>query len=234
MLGDAITFPKSRDGWLRTIATGGVLLFTSVLVFPGFVLLGYLCRVIRSGITDEAKPPEFEKWEDLLVDGLKLFVIQISYGIVALIVCVLGVLSVTVLSPRAARAFQTQPTDPVSNPPPDLSLVDVGVLLVIFLLVFVIMYVSLAAIARFAHKDHIRAAFQIRAVVRTAFTSEFFVGFVLFVTIGLVLGALSIALSGLIVGLFFTFYTFVVAFYLIGRGYRNANARRTHTDAWAA
>lgn len=226
MLGDAITFPKAREGWVKTIVTGGLLLATSVFVLPVLVLLGYLVRVVRSGAVGDAEPPMFEKWSDLLVDGLKLLSIYIVYAVAPLLAIVLAASAVTTFDPEMVQTLQMLN----SMSEPHFSPVVWGVFLVICLFTIVSGYISLAATARFAHEDRIRAAFEIRTVVRTAFTGEFFVGFVLFQAVWIVLGMISLALLGLIVGLFLAFYTYVVAWYLIGRGYRNA--RRMH-DAWA-
>lgn len=227
MLGDAITFPKAREGWVKTVVTGGLLLVTSVFVLPLLVLLGYHVRVVRSGVAGDANPPEFEQWGDLLVDGLKLCTIYIVYAIAPLLALALAfaVSAVTAPAPETVQTLQT----PNAVSEPHLSPVSVGVLLAICLVALVSGYVSFAATARFAHEDRIGAAFEIRPVVRTAFTSEFFVGFVLFQAVWIVLGVVGLALLGMVVGLFLIFYTFVVAWYLIGRGYRNATTPR---DGW--
>lgn len=224
MLGDAITFPKARAGWVKTIVTGGLLLVTSVFVLPLLVLLGYHVRVVRSGVAGDANPPEFEQWGDLLVDGLKLCTIYIVYAIAPLIALAFAASTVTAPAPETVQTLQT----PNAVSEPHLSPVVLGVFLAICLLTLVSGYISLAATARFAHEDRIRAAFEIRPVVRTAFTSEFFVGYVLFQAVWIVFGVVSLALLGMVVGLFLIFYTYVVTWYLIGRGYRNANAR----DGW--
>lgn len=223
MLGDAIAFPKAREGWLRTIAVGGLLFVTSVFVLPLLFLLGYSVRVIRTGVAGETTPPTFEKWGDLLVSGLKLFTIQLIYAIVALFSLTLSALCLALLRPELAQAAQTDAQTPEAVSNMQFSAPELTVVLFAYLLLFLIAYVSLAATARFAEEDRFKAAFEFRTVVRTALTSEFFVGFVLFLAVGLVLGTVGIMLSWMIVGLFLMFYTYVVASYLIGRGYGNAN-----------
>jgi hypothetical protein len=219
MLGDALFFPKARDGWLKTVVIGGVLLVTSFLFVPYFVLNGYLIRVARSGSMGRSQPPEFEEWPDLFIDGLLLFAMQIIYGIVGVgIPVVIAVMTIS----RSLRPSQTP------DPTPMLSTGEMVLLVFAYLFALFVSYVSLAALARFAHEDRFEAAFEMRAVFRTAFTSDFFIAWVLSLSLSLILGAISALLSLIVVGLLGLFYTSVAVYYLIGRGYRKANDRRTY------
>ena len=219
MLGDALFFPKARDGWLKTVGIGGVLLITSIFIIPYLVLSGYLVRVMRSGARDRSQPPVFDEWKDLFIDGWILCGIQIIYGVVGV-----GIPTLVVFASSDLREAILSP-DPMAS----LSTDAMIVLVFAYLFAFFVSYVSLVALARFAHEHRFEAAFEMRTVFRTAFTSEFFVAYVLFLSVGLVLGAISAFFSLLVVGLFLFFYTYVVAYYLIGRGYRKANKRREHT-----
>jgi hypothetical protein len=220
MLGDALLFPKARNGWLKTVGIGGVLLITSIFIIPYLVLSGYLVRVIRSGARDRSQPPVFEEWRDLFIDGWILCGIQIIYGIVGF-----GIPAVVVfVSSDLLQAVQSP--DPIAS----LSTDAMIVLVFAYLFAFFASYVTFVALARFAHEHRFEAAFEMRTVFRTAFTSEFFVAYVLSLSVGLILGAISALFSLLVVGLFLFFYTFVVAYYLIGRGYRKANKHQEHTD----
>jgi hypothetical protein len=226
MLGDALFFPKARDGWLKTVGIGGVLFVTSFLVVPYLVLAGYFVRVIRSGSTGGSQPPVFEEWLDLFIDGLILSTIQIIYGIVGIgIPVVIAVMTVS------------RPLDPM------LSTGEIVLLVCAYLFAFFVSYVSLAAVARFAHEERFEAAFQMRAVFRTVCTSEFFVTWVLSFSVYLILGTISALLSPsiylilgpvgvllflIVVGLLFLFYISVASYYLIGRGYRKVNTHRTN------
>lgn len=227
MLGDALFFPKARDGWLKTVGIGGVLFVTSFLVVPYFVLTGYLVRVVRSGSKDRSQPPVFEEWLDLFTEGSVLFAIQVIYMIVGV-----GIPLVTIVF-AAPELLQ---------PSPAVSMSATVLLVFAYLFACFASYVSLAAVARFAHEGRFGAAFQMRAVFRTVFTSEFFVTGVLFLSVYLILGSISALLSQsiylvlgtigvllflIVVGLFILFYISIVAYYLIGRGYGRVNSR-TH------
>lgn len=238
MLGDALVYPKNRDSWLKTVGIGGALLATSFLILPYFVLLGYTLDVIRSGADTEPKPPVFDEWVDCFIDGLTLFGIQVLYAIVGF-----GI-PLAIVGFGWPSLLQT-PRTPLTPDPtsiPSLSTAGIIVVLLCYLFAFLVLYVSLVATARFAHEDRFEAAFEIRSIIQTALISEFFVGFVLFLSLGFVLGV-SIALpflflvgvSGPFSGMLFfiifgaipLFYTHVCAYYLIGWGYRRAADRQT-------
>lgn len=224
MLGDALFFPKARDGWLKTAGIGGVLFITSFLIIPYLVLAGYLVRVVRSGSTDGSQPPVFEEWLDLFIDGMLLFTIQVIYGFVGF-----GI-------PLVIIVFTTPE---LLQPSLTLSTGEMVLLVFAYLFACFASYVSLAAVARFAHEDRFEAAFEMRAVFRTVCTGDFFVTWVLslsiffvtwvlFLPIYLILGAIGVLLFLIIVGLFISFYTSVAAYYLVGRGYRSAKTPKTH------
>lgn len=219
MLGEALTYPSRRDGWLKTVAVGGLLVLASPLVLPLFVLSGYFVSVLRSSAHEVSRPPVFERWGDLLVDGLKATAIQVVYGVVALVLLFAVAVVALALSPAVSE------TAPSTTTTQNLTDASVGVLLFGYLFVAVVGYVSLAALARFAHEERIYSAFEVRTVVRTAFTSEFFVAFVLAVGVGLVLGLIAAALSVILLGLFVLVYVQIVVSHLLGRGYGRARER---------
>jgi magnesium-transporting ATPase (P-type) len=238
MLGNALTFPKDRDDWLKTVGIGAALLSVSILIIPYFVLLGYSLEVIQSGVNDESQPPVFDEWLDRFIDGLTLFGIQILYGIVGFGVPV-AIIGMTL--PEVLQA-PLSPDQPVT---PHLSTAEGTVVLLAYLFAFLALYVSLAATARFAHEDRFEAAFEMRSIVRIAFSSEFFIGFVLFLSVcsipGTIIGILFLVIMAIlgtfnavvflvIFGLVPLFYVYVIAYYLIGWGYKRAINRHGQND----
>ncbi|MDR9432115.1 MAG: DUF4013 domain-containing protein, partial [Natronomonas sp.] len=85
------TYPMERDDWLKTLLIGGVLLLLGALVVPLFVVYGYLVRTIRESIAGEPKPPAFDGWGELLVDGVQAWIVSLVYLIFPLIVAVVTV-----------------------------------------------------------------------------------------------------------------------------------------------
>lgn len=219
MLGDALTYPKARDGWMKTIGIGGILLVLSILIIPAIFLSGYAVRVLRSAANDEMGPPVFDQWVEMFVDGLKLIVVQLVYAVFALIVVIsinIPLILILQLDPQDLGTATTLPTGE------GLAVSALNVL--IYLGIF---YVAYTGMARFAHEDRLAGAFEIVTVVRIAFTSEFFVGWILSLFVGLVLGLISAALSIIIIGIFLLFYVSIASYYLIGRGYGKAQSKVT-------
>lgn len=242
MLGDALVFPTARSGWQKTVGVGGLLLavirfgsvgvyrFVSwerslaldsvtsvvvltavVVVLSGIALVGYHVRVFRSGVTDGSVVPSFRPVGGLFTTGMWQCVVAFVYGVKA---AVIGGL-VWIVGSGALRSFVSTPEASVEA----LSLVEQAGGLTITLAVLVFVYVFVAATARFARVGRVRSAFAVRPVLGVAFTSEFFVGFVLWSGIVLVLGVLGVALMSVVVGLFVVFYATVGATYALGRGY---------------
>jgi hypothetical protein len=68
----------------------GILTILSVLIIPGFLLLGYIYRIIKSSMEDSNEPPQFNEWTSMFVDGLKVFVVFFIYYLVPGILILLG------------------------------------------------------------------------------------------------------------------------------------------------
>jgi len=211
MIGDAISFPRQNDEWLTTLLIGALLSIFSFLIIPGLILQGFLLRVARAGANDAAEPPTFGDWIELLVDGVKAFVVAFVYGIVPamLFVAAMSVLvggtvfSIASGNEGAAAGFGV------------LIAVVVLVMIPVFLLIG---YLTVAAQVRLAVTGDLGAAFQIRTVSRIAFNADFFVGFLLAVVVGIALSILGSILVIVLVGLLILFYAQISMYYLFGRG----------------
>jgi hypothetical protein len=210
MLGDALRFPRSGDDWLPTVIIGGVLSLLSVFVLPGLVVQGYLLRVLRAGAREDATVPSFTEWGTLLVDGLKLVLVSLGYGLA--VVLPLVVLSV-VLAATAGLGGET------TGPRLLASLVGLGVGVVFVLLSLVVGYVLPAAMANFAIEGRLGAAFDVGTVARGAISVEYAVAWVLALVVAVVGGLLGTVLSVLVVGIFVLFYVQISVYYLWGRGF---------------
>jgi hypothetical protein len=95
-IGKSFTFVFEDEAWLTKILIMAAILFLGVF-FSWLVLIpaiiaaalinGYMVEIIRNvlrGQLDEL--PEWDNWGDLIVDGLKVIVIQIVYALPAIIV----------------------------------------------------------------------------------------------------------------------------------------------------
>ena len=212
MLSDALRYPLAGDSWVRTILIGGLLTILSVLVLPWFFLQGYYVRVLRGVTNDDPAPPKFDEWVDLLVDGLKLFVMNI------LVVVAIFVVQLVVAVLLGTGSLVTG--DPSAMDPSAAGAALGALGMVVFLgAILLVSYVVPAMLANFAREDSLAAAFDVSTVVSGALTRDYLVAWVLAVVVGIVLGSVASVLSLLIVGIFGLFYVQIVTYYLFARGF---------------
>jgi hypothetical protein len=217
MLSDALSFPRRGDDWVKNVLIGGGLTLLGLVIplVPLLPVQGYLVRVVRSGVREEAEPPAFEDWGDLFVDGILLSMIQLVYVLVPvlLLVVVSSVVGIGLFTADVAGS--------------DAGIAAVGLvgalsILASVVLLVVVAYLIPAAVANFAHEGEFGAAFSLSTVSRAAFTGDYLVAVLLAVVVGLVLGLVAAALTVIVVGIFLAFYVQVVTYYLFGRGFGEA------------
>lgn len=215
MLSDALRYPVDSDGWVRTILIGGLLSLLSVLVLPAFFQQGYYVRVLRGVTNGDPTPPKFDEWLELLIDGLKLFVVNIVVALVVFaVLAVVGIMFGT-----GSLLLDAATADPGAASPGLFGALGALGTLVFVGATILIGYVAPGMFANFARKDSIGAAFDLSTVISGTMTEEYLVGWVLAVVVGLVLGFVASLLSLLIVGIFGLFYVQVATYYLFGRGF---------------
>jgi hypothetical protein len=84
MIEASLNYLREGDDALVTVLIGGVLLLASPLLIPAFAVLGYVARVLRRTAAGDDEPPVFDAWGELLVDGLKAFVVAFVYSLLPL------------------------------------------------------------------------------------------------------------------------------------------------------
>lgn len=79
---------------LKTLLKIGILSFFNFLIIPQFLVLGFQYRIINisvNGMIDgDDKLPEFNNFTAMLVDGIKIFVVEILYIIIPIVIMILG------------------------------------------------------------------------------------------------------------------------------------------------
>ncbi|MGM0590281.1 MAG: DUF4013 domain-containing protein [Halobacteriota archaeon] len=199
MLGDALNFPRTNDDWLPTVVIGGVLSILSVLIIPVFIVQGYYVRVLRAAaFGDDA--PSFTQWGDLLVDGVKLVVINLLWSLVIVVPTLVAVVVVGTGgdSVGPVRAF---------------------VALVAAAFAVVVSFFIPAAMTNFAVHGRVGAAFDVRTIVSGSLTSDYVVAWLLVLVVGIVGGLVGSALVVVLVGFLVLFYVQVVTYALFARGF---------------
>ncbi|BAZ99207.1 hypothetical protein tca_01148 [Methanothermobacter sp. EMTCatA1] len=149
IVNDAIRYPSSD--WKKVIILG-VLIIASILILPVFLVMGYGFRALKASIAGFDELPEFDEWGEMFVDGLKVFVVQIAYMIVPLIIIFAGVLgSFTMVSPD---------TGVITNPTAFTGLVG-GTTIIGIILAIILGLIETIAIAHMAYNDsELGAAFR--------------------------------------------------------------------------
>ncbi|MGQ4555667.1 DUF4013 domain-containing protein [Halobellus sp. GM3] len=222
MLSESLHYPLNGDSWLRTIVIGGLLSVLTVFVVPIFLLQGYFVRVLRGAARGETDAPGFDDWGDLLVDGLKLFAVNLIVSIALLAVLLL-------VGALFGAGSLLAGGGPAADPGPGGGGI-VAVFGVLGLLIFVAValllgYVAPAMFANFAREDSIAAAFDASTILAGVTTSEYLTAWVLAIVVGIVLGSVASMLSLVVVGIFGLFYVQVVTYYLFGRGFADGLAK---------
>lgn len=157
IIGNAFKYPVSN--WKQLLILGVIVLISQFsmeivmgygrvsgllyfLLIPALVasilILGYQLRTIRTSIMGENEPPEFNEWTKLFLDGLRLFITSLVYGIIPTIVLVVGFIMLLVGS----------------------SGIGVIILLLGAILLIIVGIISVMAISNMAYYDEIGAAFR--------------------------------------------------------------------------
>lgn len=126
-----------------------VSLYLLLLVIPCiiayFLMMGYQLRAIGSSIKGEDETPAFNKWPQMLIDGLKVFIVSFIYGLAPGIILFFSILLLITGSP--------------------VTKVIGAVVLLISLLLFVLVYlVMMTALPNLAYYDDISAGLRLREI----------------------------------------------------------------------
>lgn len=211
-LSEVVTYPMEREDWLKTVLIGGVLAWFGFLLVPLFLVYGYVVRAIRASLEEDPRPPAFEEWGELFVDGFKAWVIGLVYMLVPLIVAgvTIGGSIATMGTGSEAAAAR-----------------GVGSLIVGFALTLVLAltfgYLAVAAIVNFAREDRFGAAFDFEVIKTVALDRDYAVAWLVSVAVFLVAGFVNgVPFVGWLLAPFVGFYAAVVAANLWAGGFAQA------------
>ena len=215
MIEASLNYLREGDDALVTVLIGGVLLLASPLLIPAFAVLGYVVRVLRRTADGDDEPPVFDAWGDLLVDGLKAFVVTFVYSLLPLgVVAVAAVLSL--------GAFVVVPGGQSAG----AGTVVVGLIVLVggllALLVSLLgLYVTPAAIAAVADSGKVGDGFALGTlwgvVSKRAYATGWLTAAVVILAGALAVGVFSVVpVLGTIAGVFVQFYALVAAAAIVG------------------
>lgn len=103
IISESVKYPSSD--WKKVIILG-ILTLLSILIIPAFLVMGYILRTIKASIAGLDELPEFDEWGEMFFDGLKVFVVEVVYFIIPLIVILAGV-GASVISTQGLATLST-------------------------------------------------------------------------------------------------------------------------------
>jgi len=217
MISASLNYLRDGDDAVVTVLIGGALLLASPLVVPSVLVLGYVSRVLRRTADGDDAPPAFEAWGELLVDGLKAFVVAFVYSLVPL-----AVLAVTAVV--SVGAFVVVPGGGGSGTFLGTFVAGVIVLalgIAAFAVSLVGLYVTPAALAAVADSGRLGDGFAVgtlwTVVTKRAYATGWLTAAAVVLAGVLAVGVLSVVpVLGTIAGLFAQFYALVAAAAIIG------------------
>jgi len=228
MIEASLNYLRESDDAVVTLLIGGVLLLASPLLIPAFAVFGSVVRVLRRTADGDDEPPVFEAWGELLVDGLKVFVVAFVYSLLPLaVVAIAAGLSIgtLVVVPGGETA--------------GVGTVVVGLIflvagLVSLLVSLVGLYVTPAAFAAVADSGRVGDGFALgtlwSVISKRAYATGWLTAAVVVLAGSLAVGVLSVVpILGTIAGLFVQFYALVAAAAIIGWTW--ADVRPVTTDS---
>lgn len=150
---DALKYPL-KD--FKKVVILGILTILSSLLIPGFLVLGYFFKVIKSS-NDSSELPDFNEWITMFIDGLKVFTVLFIYSILPAILILMGMWV-------ALLPMLTVPGEgSLLNPHTSISLVS-GIALIGILLQIMISFIIPIALVNMAFKNDLSAAFRLKEV----------------------------------------------------------------------
>jgi hypothetical protein len=144
IISDAIRYPSSD--WKKVLIEG-VLLILNLTVILAFGT-GYTLRVTKSTLAGYDEPPEFDDWGGMLIDGFKIYIVEVVYFIIPFIIIFVGALG---LVTAVASGIIISPSTYLEL----VLTVITGIILIIIFGVF-----GAIAIANMAFYDDLKAAFK--------------------------------------------------------------------------
>lgn len=203
----AFTFIFKDPDWVRKTVVGGLFVALSFLIVGIFIVMGYAARLARNVVAGHDLPlPEWDEIGEMLVEGIKLFVVTLAY-ISPMILVYAAVMFAAIVSGSSDAAEA-------------LGVLSGCMMLLIIPLAILLMILLPVALVSVAVTGSIASAFDLPEIVR--FIRHNFVNYILAVVIYLVANFLSqFGVALLCVGvLFTTFLYYLVATWAFAETWR--------------
>jgi len=233
MFREALDYPTRSPEGGRSVIVGGLVLvavaasvgvagvgapysyLAVVGLAPWLLVRGYYVRVVRTTIgRDRPTPPRFGGLVRLFSDGIRAVAVSVAYLLPGAVV-----LAPLVAVQALGIDLTTLLSDVGLGPAAGVIVPIIGVVAVAALMYVIgALYALPVAVARFAHADDVRAAFEVRTVVSGAFTEDYAIAWGISFALQLFLLPISYLLRVLVVGFFLQFIVVVGVRYCYGQG----------------
>jgi hypothetical protein len=215
--GKIIRFPMEDKDWVMKIIIGGIL--SLPILF--FIAFGYEFKVMKNSINLKPEMPEWKGFADLFVKGIFVFIIGLLYLIIPAIIGSIGIVT-GVLSTMAIDIFQ-----PINMLSGILTSSAIGIFFIAALLMLIALFILPMAIAMYAKSDNFGDSFKFGEIfnrIKSIF-GEYVVSYIILILLLIISGIIGlIPFIGWLLGLFATFYIFIVASNMFGQLYLKSKA----------
>ncbi|WP_049970119.1 DUF4013 domain-containing protein [Haladaptatus cibarius] len=216
MLEDALSYPTKGDNGLARLLIGGALMLFSLFIIPGLIAMGYVIETLAAVSRGEEELPAFEDWGNLLMLGLKSFVVNLAYTIVPTLIIIVSI----VVGLSGAGSTDT------SGLGAGLGIVSLVGVLVGFLLSLPIAYIIPAAYTNLGRTGKMGSAFDFGTLKPVVTTKKYFFGalfsFFILMAVGVVFSIVSIFTFGLgyVFYPFAMFWVYLAGSYMFGLAFK--------------
>lgn len=156
---DSLKYPSSN--WKKVLILGVMILF-SFLIIPLFIVLGYFVRVLKASLAGLEDLPEFDEWVDMIVDGIKVFLVGIVYSLPAIVILAVSMIAIWG-SLSSITAMQSTGMSPTTALGMFTGIGFIGMIIAILYMLIItpILYI---AIANMAYNEELGAAFRVSEI----------------------------------------------------------------------
>ncbi|MGV8143924.1 MAG: DUF4013 domain-containing protein [Methanothermobacter sp.] len=181
---NALKYPSTN---FKKVIILGILTILSSLIIPGFLVLGYALKIVKSSMKGANELPNFNQWLEMFVDGLKVFVVLFIYSLVPVILVLLGTWAIILpmLSvPGSGSIFNTSFS---------VNLIG-GIAFIGIAIEVVVSFILPIALANMVHHDKLVGAFRFGEIInkiKQLGPVDYLIWYIMMLIIALVFGYIS-------------------------------------------
>ncbi len=199
---EGLKYPMNDKNWVKKIIIGGIL---CIIPIVNFVVFGYIVDTIKYVVNGQKNIPEWENWGNKFIKGLCCYIIYLVYVIIPTILCIIGL------------SMYDMGADNII-----LSLIGLSCAVIAMVVAFIIGFILPMAIANYAVKDRISAAFEFNEIIHRikSVAGSYILSWVVCIGLFMIIGiVVLIPIVGWIIYIFMAFYIYLVMAYYFGTLY---------------